>query len=109
MIKIQNPVMLSQRRWDAVRFGEAHPFHLQGLRMEETEPGRQDSGSLGLIPEPSGMIFSRVLGLSFLSVGYLLIEDTGPLVALAHPNQVPRVRAGAGWVTASTDDSENLQ
>lgn len=47
---------LNQRKWELVRFGEARPFHFQGLRMEE-----KDSGHLGLIPEASGTIPSRVL------------------------------------------------
>lgn len=59
------------------RFGEAHPFHRQGLRMEEKEPGRQDSGILGLVLEPSGMISGRVLGLAFLSMGHLLWNHWG--------------------------------
>lgn len=49
-------------KWEVVRSGEAHTFHFQGLRMEEKETGRQDSGSLGLSPAASGTISSSVLG-----------------------------------------------
>ena len=56
-------IFFLQRKWEVVRFGEAHSFHLQSLRQEEKEPGRQNSGSLGLLPEASGTISSRVRGL----------------------------------------------
>lgn len=43
LIKLQKPTMLNWRKWEVVRFGEAHVFHFQVPRIGDQKPGHQDS------------------------------------------------------------------
>ena len=90
--------MLNWRKWEGVRFGEAHSFHSQGPRMGDKEPRRQDSErtpSRGIWKNPQPVDWSLIShsGPPALESSRKIIKDTDSLVPLVPPNQGPGVKA----------------